>query len=278
MSHLPRIIGSIAETTEVERPDGKGGLSVATLRYGARPAIVARLGSRRRRKGTVRDSGLLVFDLDGTLYCTETSFVPVIHALFRRRAIAPPSRAEILRFVGEPLEVLLDWLIASGFSEERAWLERDIAAGELDAVRRYGQLYPGVECTLRALQQDGHTLALLTNGGREYGEAVLVACGIDHLFGAARYRRPGDDEKGEMLADLLGSVGRQRAVVIGDRYHDVRAGRANGCATVGATYGYGLPAELEDADWRIGAFEELPVALADVLPQVLASLENGMYD
>jgi phosphoglycolate phosphatase-like HAD superfamily hydrolase len=44
---------------------------------------------------------LLIFDLDGTLYRTETSFLPAVLELFDRHRLSRPDRNEVLSPVGD---------------------------------------------------------------------------------------------------------------------------------------------------------------------------------
>ena len=44
-----------------------------------------------------------------------------------------------------------------------------------------------------------------------------------------------------------GAPGEPRAAIVGDRHHDVEAGRANGLVTIGVTWGIGDRTELNEA-------------------------------
>jgi len=57
--------------------------------------------------------------------------------------------------------------------------------------------------------------------------------------------------------------GCDQTVVVGDRIHDIEAGRAAGAYTVGCLYGFGDPRELDEADWQVEnvrELQELPLA------------------
>jgi phosphoglycolate phosphatase len=49
----------------------------------------------------------------------------------------------------------------------------------------------------------------------------------------------------------------EETVMVGDSINDVAAGKSAGVITVGCNYGYGEPAELSTADYRINDFPEL---------------------
>jgi phosphoglycolate phosphatase len=205
---------------------------------------------------------LLIFDLDGTLYDTRTSFIPTMRSVYAEYGLPYPSDGVILGFVGEPFPVMLDWLIEHGFSTGREALARQISEIEFASIRERGALFPGVRETLEGLREAGYTICLCTNGDRRYADAVLSACGVLHLFAELETNEVEGRTKVDLVSDLLRRVPHKRAFMIGDRYHDMEAGRANGCTVIAVEYGYGSSEELEVADRRIGSFSDLGSYLA----------------
>lgn len=53
---------------------------------------------------------LLIFDLDGTLYRTETSFTPAAAQVLQAFSLRVPPDEELHAFIGEPFDVFLEWL------------------------------------------------------------------------------------------------------------------------------------------------------------------------
>ena len=205
---------------------------------------------------------LLIFDLDGTLYDTRTSFVPTMRTVYREYGLRYPSDDVILSLVGEPFPVFLDWLIEHGFPTGREALARQISEIEFASIRERGALFPGVQETLGELSEDGYVICLCTNGDRRYADAVLSACGVLHLFAELETNEVEGRTKVDLVRDLLRRVPHERAFMIGDRYHDMEAGRANGCTVIAAGYGYAGPRELDEANWIIERFPDLPRTLA----------------
>jgi len=210
---------------------------------------------------TQRADSLLLFDLDGTLYRSESSFVPTMRSVYAEYGLPYPSDRAILGQVGEPFPVFLDWLVGQGFSSHREALARRIAELELASIPERGALFPGVRETLSLLRRGGYDIGLCTNGDRRYANTVLTTCGILDMFDALQTNDAEGTTKTELVRDLLQRVPHGRAFMIGDRYHDVLAGRENGCTVIAAAYGYGTEEELVDADRRISAFSELPTVL-----------------
>jgi phosphoglycolate phosphatase-like HAD superfamily hydrolase len=132
---------------------------------------------------------------------------------------------------------------------------------EVEALRRGGsQLYEGAEETLAALRERGFDLALMSNAGEPYFQTVVEVHRLDRWFCRtlsleyAVRRRLARHKTGlvRYLAQGAGAV-----VVVGDRIHDIEAGRELGARTVGCRYGFGDDDELEQADWLIDAPREL---------------------
>jgi len=199
---------------------------------------------------------LLIFDLDGTLYRTDSSFLRTMRRVYEECSLPYPGDGAILGMVGETFDVFLTWLIAQGFPDDHDALSALIGRYELDAIREHGVLFDGVAETLRALLARGCVITLCTNGDSRYATTVLDACGIRSLF--ARLQTLDDGRtKTSMIAELLAAYPRLRPIVVGDRRHDLEAARANGCFMVGAAYGYARDGELDSADVIIRSFPEL---------------------
>jgi phosphoglycolate phosphatase len=128
-----------------------------------------------------------------------------------------------------------------------------LARGETD-------LFEGTEETLQKLVDRGHPLALFSNANDPYFEAVVKAHDLSRYFGqtislekAVRNRMARN--KTGIVRYLTGQS--PRAVVIGDRVHDIDAGRSAGARTVGCLYGFGEPHEFTAADWTINSLPEI---------------------
>jgi phosphoglycolate phosphatase len=200
---------------------------------------------------------LLIFDLDGTLYCTQSSFVHTVRSVYDTFHRIPPSDEAILATVGEPYGTFLDWAIGTGLPTTRAALERLVTEREFAAIAAHGRLFPGVVETLRALRAADHVLTVCTNGDREYAMMILTTFAVADLFDAVVTHEDAGRTKTQMIADLLDAHPQRPAIVVGDRIHDVEAGRANECIVVGARYGYARPGELDGADDFIDRFPDL---------------------
>ncbi len=201
--------------------------------------------------------GLVIFDLDGTLFETARATVPAVEGAFERLGLHPPTRDEICWFIGKP------------GSDFRAWLRRRSPPGnadellavidelELRFVSERAALYPGAREMLSELRESAEHLAICSNGSDPYVDTVLSSHDIAHFFDHVRYRMSTKDTKPLMVQGLLAHLTGRPAVVVGDRQEDVDAARENGLQAIAATYGYGSPEELSGATAAAKSASEL---------------------
>ena len=217
---------------------------------GHRPPVTSRPTMERRP--------LCIFDLDGTLYRSETSFLRTMHRIYEEFGVPSPGDAAILSTVRETYATFLEWLQPQGFPTDLEALGERISEIEFESIRTEGELFPGTTETLRTLQESGCRIALCTNGDRRYARFVLGAFDLLGCFDALMTNEDGRASKIEMVGSLLADLQPSVAIMVGDRYHDTEAGRANGCVVVGAGYGYGSPEEFAGADHVIDRIASLP--------------------
>jgi len=117
--------------------------------------------------------------------------------------------------------------------------------------------YPGIPELLAAIRTAGGKSYVVTNKRHHATQLIARKFGWDHLMDgiwsydsfAEKYKKP------ELLAKLLADlkIDPKTAVMVGDTKGDVDAGKANGLATIGVTYGYGSRDELSAADRVFGS-------------------------
>lgn len=208
----------------------------------------------------------MIFDMDGTLFKTETLLVPVFHQVFDR------LREERL-YEGEtpPEELILSCL---GMLLPEIWKKccrtkaRRCAGGPTSCCSNWSwpdwkelpsELYPQVRETLTRLKERGVRLFVASNGLEHYVKGVADTHGIlplfEGLYSAGEYRTA---SKVDLVKLLLDNHAIRTAWMVGDRSSDVEAGKKNGQTVIGCAYaGFGNDRELAGADALIGAFEEL---------------------
>jgi phosphoglycolate phosphatase len=201
--------------------------------------------------------GLLIFDLDGTLFQAHKVTVPATQRSFEEQGLPAPPADEICSFFGQPVSAFNAWirtLAPPGNAEE---LINSVARLELELVET-GELYPQVRQVLTTLRATVSLMAICTNGHQGYVQRVLTAHDLGGFFDAVRYRQTENENKTLMARELLARLSARPAIIIGDRSDDVQAAHQNGIQAIAATYGYGAPHELQPADAAAASPADLP--------------------
>jgi phosphoglycolate phosphatase len=111
-------------------------------------------------------------------------------------------------------------------------------------------LYPGVPEALAEIAP-GRRLAVATSKPRAFAEPLIDALGIADAFDAV-FAPELDlhvESKTATVATAVATLGATDvpATMVGDRHVDMAAAHAHGLRAVGATWGFGTPAELREA-------------------------------
>jgi len=204
---------------------------------------------------------LIMFDMDGTLFRTETSFFPSVREFASRHAFPVPDEEFLRSFIGQSGSAWRAWLeqLQLGKSTQELACEFDLL--EQKYVKTQGELYPGTADVLRALALDGWKLGVCSNAPGWYAETILTRAGVRDLFTVIRVPSRPDQTKAMMLCEVWNELHPEQCAMVGDRADDIRAAHAGGYFAIGAVYGW-APQELELADVRIHDITEVPTALA----------------
>ncbi|MGI9431822.1 MAG: HAD family hydrolase [Myxococcota bacterium] len=201
----------------------------------------------------------VLFDLDGVLVDSRGPIAGSINHALVENGLEPSPLEDLYRQIGDPLgpifEVLLDTRGAG-----RALVQRCI-----DAYRaRYrvasveeALAFDGVAALLEELGRRV-PLGLVTSKPIEFAGPILERLDLAKHFGALcgpPLARTDGEPKSHIAERALSELGLATsshgappiAAMVGDRHHDVRAGRELGLATVGVLWGIGSEAELREA-------------------------------
>ena len=192
---------------------------------------------------------LILFDLDGTLTESGIGITRSVAHSLRKFGIEETDQARLDRFVGPPL--IDSYMRYYGFSHEQAVL----------AVEYYREYYAvtgifenrvddGVETMLKALNDAGKICVLATSKPERYAVQILEHFGLASYFfcvaGATMDEKR--TNKAEVIAYALEKAGASgKAIMVGDRRHDIEGAQAHGLPSIGVLYGYGSREELEQA-------------------------------
>ncbi len=128
-------------------------------------------------------------------------------------------------------------------------------ACELDLVPQVNRLFPGTKELLTALRGKAE-LCIVSNGTKDYLNLCVRHFGLEDAFRRIAHSRP-DRTKGQNLAALIAELSPEKAIMVGDRIGDIRAGQENGLPTIAAAFGYGNNEEYAQASSRADTMAEL---------------------
>ncbi|MEW4368918.1 HAD family hydrolase [Paenibacillus kandeliae] len=214
----------------------------------------------------LRKPQAMMFDMDGTLFETETVLLPAYYATFEQ------LRKEGLYEGGTPPEEII--LSSLGMLLEDIWARVMPGAGERTIARANelleqlqidrmkagdSRLYPQVEETLRELHRRGVKLFIASNGLEGYVKGIVDVHGLgdilDGVYSAGEYQTA---SKVDLVKLLLEQHQIDRAWMVGDRSSDVEAGIQNHQTVIGCRYAdFGDHHELDGSDVIITSFEQL---------------------
>lgn len=164
------------------------------------------------------EKGLLIFDLDGTLYRTEKVSVPALKKAFSEFDISL-SKEEIIGQFGEPTETIIKNLTPDDKIDHLKEIKHEIATNEVKMIPLKAELYEGVKETLGELESDGYTLAICSNGRRDYIDAILKATGIDDKISSIKSYTKGK-AKADHIEELKVEFSPEKAVMYSVRSDD----------------------------------------------------------
>lgn len=179
---------------------------------------------------------LVIFDVDGTLHDVASWWPDLIRRGVQEFAkasdlpLALPDDRAALAVIGEKHEGVWTPFLPNG--EKHRWMElRSLVLPMEVEVLRSGSdfLFPGVRQLLEHLRQLGLKIALASNCGYDYMEAMrhgqLLARLTDWQFCLAT---EGVTTKADMLRLALQAAGTHNAVMVGDRENDLAAAQEVG--------------------------------------------------
>jgi len=211
----------------------------------------------------------VLLDLDGTLVDPAVGIIEGF-----RRGLAALGGPDV------PAEEL-GWIIGPSLRISYARLlgpDADIetAVGQYrDYYGREGLFhatpYPGIHDAVKRLKAEHGKVLICTAKPEVFARRVAAHFGfsdlVDGLYGPDLEGKL--DNKGDLMAHILACepFDTGRAVMVGDRHHDVDAARRHGIASVGVLWGYGSREELTSAGATTlcAAPAQLPDAVARLI-------------
>ncbi|HAQ08194.1 MAG TPA: pyrophosphatase PpaX [Bacillus bacterium] len=205
----------------------------------------------------------VLFDLDGTLIDTNeliiSSFLHTMEEYFPGKY----QREDVLPFLGPTLQESFEPLNPTGY-EEMITTYRTFNLANHDLLVKG---FEGVYETVKTLKENNFHLAIVTTKRLDVVQMGLKLTGLDEFFDVVvaldhvEKTKP-DPEPLLKALELLNSTP-ERAMMVGDNYHDILGGKNAGTKTVGVAWSIKGKAHLE---------EFKPDYILDTMPDILPIL------
>ncbi len=217
------------------------------------------------------DHDAVLFDLDGVLVDSRAAITGCInHALLEHDLPARPADA-LHRFIGPSLADAFADL--TGHPPDSALVASCLGSYRgryAEASLRETVVMPGIEIALDELGRR-YRLAVATSKPLAFAQPLLGSLGLRSFFTAVA--GPDLSVQGESkactIAAALKMLGRpKRAVMVGDRSHDIAGADANSLPSIGVTWGIGSAEELRKAGAE--SIVDVPAELAASVRKLLA--------
>lgn len=188
----------------------------------------------------------VLFDLDGTLIDTNELIIASFAHTLQLHADRPYEREEILNFIGPPLR---DTFI--NLDEAKAELMFDTyVEHNLKNHDQYVAAYPTVVETMQQLKEAGYQLGIVTTKIKSTAERGIRIAGLEGMFEVVigledvENAKPHPEPVIKALELLNGTA--SEAIMVGDNYHDIEAGKNAGTHTAGVAWTVKGRKALED--------------------------------
>ncbi|CAH2600516.1 5'-nucleotidase [Rhodovastum atsumiense] len=194
---------------------------------------------------------VMLIDLDGTLTDSRPGIIDCLRRTLRLFGHEPDPADDLSWVIGPPMEQTIGRILApygdTREAEATATYRRLYAEGGMFD----NSVYAGIPEALDAFTAAGWTLYVATAKRTRFARPILEHFGLARYFQEIHGSEDGPrlDTKPELLAHIRACHGFDpvRAVMIGDRHHDIQGAHANGIRAIGVAWGYGGRAELEEA-------------------------------
>lgn len=210
---------------------------------------------------------LALFDLDGTLIDSEAGITASMEYALRKLGALIPPREVLRTWIGPPLRATFPTVIG----DDPDTIERAVALYRerfAEVGWREHEVYAGVEDAIDVLACKGVKLVVATSKPDVYASRIVASLPFGDRFARVYSVHAGSAHSGksEMIAEALAdfATAPEDAAMIGDRNFDIAGARANGVRGIGAAWGFGSVAELDEAGAHAIAHspKELPRLLA----------------
>lgn len=226
------------------------------------------------REPRALDRGLVVFDMDGTIF-DDLSLISHVAADVLHQSFGTPldeARIHYLATTGMPFEAQLMQLYPDSPADLRARVAQIFHTRKTREAYAHVSAFPEIPRVLKQLDRERWTLAISTGAEREVADLLLEREGLRIWFEVVL--GSGQGTKREHLIEYRRQFPEARVFLVGDSRFDMEAARDTpGVTAIGRASGvHGWTLSPEDLRRWGAAWSDFSLA---ELPQILTQLESG---
>ena len=192
----------------------------------------------------------IFFDLDGTLLDSQLGIIRCINYALVKMGSHERDESDLISMIGPPL--------FQGFSRLLDTDDEQVLNDTIAAYReRYKDqgifechLYDGIPELLARLYEDGHSMHLVTAKPERFAKQIIPHHKLDSIIRGIYGPTLEDmrDGKAHLILRALDGEGveLENAVMVGDRNRDILGAKELGMTSIGVTWGYGSPEEMDE--------------------------------
>lgn len=193
----------------------------------------------------------ILFDLDGTVTDPAVGITNSVMYALKKYGITVTNPAELYKFIGPPLTVSFQEYY--GFSDEQA---KEATKFYREYFSEKGlfenEVYENMREVLDAIKKAGKQMIIATSKPTVFAERILEHFDLMQYFTfvAGSNLDGSRSDKAEVIQFALDQNGvedKEKAIMIGDRKHDMIGAKKCGLTCLGVLYGYGTREELIEA-------------------------------
>lgn len=178
----------------------------------------------------------LLFDFDGTLLNTNELIIKTFMHVLNDRFPGQYTENDCIQFIGPSLKETFQQITPNEVDEMIAKYRKWNLAHHDEYVTEFD----GVNSTLEQLKEQGIKMAIVSTKKRDTIERGLKLMKAEHYFefyiGIEDVKNVKPDPEPVLLALKKLGVSNERALMIGDNYHDILAGKNAGVKTAGVAW------------------------------------------
>lgn len=214
----------------------------------------------------------IILDYDGTVHDCAKIYVPAFYIGYKYltdKGLAPVheySYEEVSSYLGYSVKDMWNKFMPE-LAEEEKNICGKIISDEMMKLITDGKsiLYKGTEDVLQNLKKSGHNLIFLSNCMHDYMEAHRKVHRLDRFY-CDFYCT--EDFGFKSKPEIFTSIAKKHTgnfIIVGDRYLDLETAWKHNLKSIGCTYGYCEPHELDNADIMVSDISEIPSAVEKLL-------------